>query len=174
MKALSMTPGAISSRRYRKENYQKELKRTQRWKHNNPETVLNQRYHYMNTINGYMKERYNSMKSTAKKKQIPFLFENFEQYMDHWDEQYKRYGMWCPGCIPTHLMTTTRLRGGSSRRRKAIGTNVSNDQLISRLGYSPRNHWFVCWDYNNRKGNFKISDTKNFLKKVKERRLHEN
>ena len=173
MKTLSMTPGAIASRRYRKNNYQKELKRTRRWKKNNPLKVLDHRYVYMNRIEGYMKEKYNNMKHIAKTKNFPFLFESFEQYMDHWNTQYQRFGMWCPGCIPTHLMTMSRRRGGTGGKRNITGTNISNDQLISRRAYGPQNHWFVCWDYNNRKGSFKISDCKNFLKMVKERRLNE-
>ena len=173
MKTLSMTPGAIASRRYRKNNYQKELKRTRRWKKNNPLKVLDHRYVYMNRIEGYMKEKYNNMKHIAKTKNFPFLFESFEQYMDHWNTQYQRFGMWCPGCIPTHLMTMSRRRGGTGGKRNITGTNISNDQLISRRAYGPQNHWFVCWDYNNRKGSFKISDCKNFLKMVKERHLDE-
>ena len=120
-----------------------------------------------------MKEKYNNMKHIAKTKNFPFLFESFEQYMDHWNTQYQRFGMWCPGCIPTHLMTMSRRRGGTGGKRNITGTNISNDQLISRRAYGPQNHWFVCWDYNNRKGSFKISDCKNFLKMVKERRLNE-
>ena len=173
MRTLSMTPKAIASRLYYKNNYQKERARCRHYKKNHPEKILDIRYDYMNRIEGYMKERYNSMKFTAKQKKVPFLFENFDQYMNHWNAQYQRWGMWCPGCHPTHLMTMLRRRGGSGGKRKMIGTNISNDQLISSAGYSLRNHWFVCWDYNNRKRNFKISDTKNFLKIVKERKLEE-
>jgi len=139
-----------------------ENKKNLEWKNKNKIKNRNSHIKYLNTEIGYFKD----MWQAVKKSNHGCEFENFDEFFNCWKEQQKIYGNKCPYT----RIEMTRIKGiNVGLKRKATGTNISKDRILSSQPYSKQNLMFVCWDINNTKGQINPKICKQYLQFVKER-----
>jgi len=112
----------------------------------------------------FLRDMYNTTNTRARNKNIEFEFKNFEEFYQHWLNQKKIYGWYCP--VTNEKMTTIRGLGSS----KTTLTNISCDRRYPNEGYTKENVDFITWDINNRKHSMRPSDMKKYLTYLKKTR----
>jgi len=131
-------PGVWISRAHIPANRARGWARNNKW--NNSEKGF-----IMNLYSAALKE----FKKGRRGKKIPFNFTN-ETWLEHWEKQKKKYGMYCP--YTKVLMTTKRGKGRGTPGGKKVPTNISRDQIWPGRGYTPINLIFCAVKFNSDKG----------------------
>ena len=131
---------------------------------------------YRNTENGYLRERYGSMRrkelSKDKWSRKSKCFFTFDEFLAAFDKHKSIYGMrsaWGPGPdrLEEHLPITMIQEGkgqlgksGALKGSKRTLSNLSVDRLDPNLDYTLQNIIFIRNDENRRKNNSSYSDCK--------------
>ena len=129
---------------------------------------------YKNTEIGYLKMRYNSMRSSefryrrhGRKNKCLFTFDEF---LAAWKKHKNIYGMrsaWGPGIdhLDQHLPITMIFRGngqqgksGAAKGSKLTASNLSMDRLDPERDYTLQNILFIRSDENDRKKHSTYND----------------
>ena len=140
-----------------------ETERSLKWKTENKQKKHNSDIKYLNTVKGYFRELWQSV----KKSNHGCEFKDYDEFFNCWKEQEKIYGMKCPYTG----IEMTRIKGINKDgiKRKSTNTNISKDRILSSRPYSKQNIMFVCWGINNSKGDITPKIAKQYLQFVKER-----
>ena len=118
-----------------------ENKRSKEWKKKNKNKKAAADLKYMQSEKGYFKSLFYGVRKSKKGN----LFRDFDEFMDCWYKQQKKYGEYCP--YYPHIKMT-RIKG----KKKPTETNISVDRLVNTLPYDKNNVMFVSWKANNEKG----------------------
>ena len=131
---------------------------------------------YRNTERGYLKMRYNSLRSRefldtrwGRRSKCRFTVDEF---LGAWEKHKSIYGMksaWGPGIdnLEQHLPMTMTQEGngqlgkhGNCRGNRLTGSNLSIDRLDPNLDYTLQNIIFIRNDENRRKNDSSYNDCK--------------
>ena len=129
---------------------------------------------YKNTEKGYLKDRYQSLKSKQRKKRCGAeCYFTFDEFFAAFGKHKSIYGMksaWGPGPdrLEEHLPITIiqkgdgkpGTRGGCIKGSKRMASNLSVDRLNPNLDYTLQNLIFIRLDENSRKKNTTYEDCK--------------
>lgn len=116
---------------------------TKKFKKKNKDKVRISNLKYLETENGYFREKFHSVKRSRHGNN----FKNFEEFMECWENQKAKYGWKCP-YYPWMTMTIERGKGLKDK----VDTNVSVDRILSDFPYSKDNVMFISWEANSKKG----------------------
>jgi len=120
----------------------------------------------LNTERGYFGELFHSMKKSVKRKKAPMLeFVDKDDLLNHWREQEKIFGNYCPGLGIE--MTFIKGHNEGKEKKKLLDTNCSIDRILPWEGYTKTNTIFTSWKYNNMKGNMTPKAAYSYLQMVK-------
>ena len=136
-----------------------------------------------NTEKGYLKMRYDSLKSEQRKSTSGAeCYFTFDEFFAAFEKHKSIYGMrsaWGPGPdrLEEHLPITMiqegngkiGTRGGCIKGSKRIASNLSIDRLDPTLDYTLQNIIFIRGDENGRKKNTTYEDCKIQIKLHEER-----
>ena len=103
-------------------------------------------------------------------KQIKQYYEckvTYEELLEIWKEQHKKYGMHCP--ISKQIMTFLRANNGKRGPGNAYSNTVSIDRLDPNLCYEKRNIIFIANEVNTRKNKVYYTDCVKIIELHKER-----